>query len=281
MAFPRFTDSLNPHILDGVDLRDDEERLNDGSIVCKKCGTARYLIEIDGRPVTSPLPVMCRCLEDQARREASAESDRLFREKVERIRGDAFTSKTFHKMTFAESDGKDARLFGAMKRYVERFEEFRADGRGLLLYGHVGTGKTFAAACVANALIDDGYSVKFTSLSRMINAVMGTFDGKQQIIDGLADHDLVVIDDLGAERTTQAVADYAFQIIDGLYQARVPMICTTNLSLDEMKDPQSYEQRRIYDRIFEACFPIRMSGENKRKTNIINSYDQVKDMLGL
>ena len=265
-----------------VILRDDEYRDESGEIRCVKCNEPRYIHKSeDGRRFFAPMPIMCACMRKQ--REKEMESARIAdRQKhVDSLRKKAFFSDVFHDVNFSKDDGKNQKISNAMKRYVENFGHFREIGKGLLLHGSVGTGKTFYAVCISNALIDREHSVKFVTLSRMINDIMETFEGRQAKIDALTKYDLVVLDDMGAERSTQSVADYTLQIIDVLYQSKTPVICTTNLSIEDIKNPQTFEQRRIYDRMMEMCFPIEIKGENKRRTNIIESFDGIKDILEL
>jgi DNA replication protein DnaC len=131
--------------------------------------------------------------------------------------------------TFANDDGKNEKLTNAMKKYVENFNDFKKDGKGLLLYGTVGTGKSYYSACICNALVEEGYDVLMTNFSRLTNAIQGTFDGKNEYIDSLQRYALLVIDDLGAERSTEYMQQMVFDIVDSRYRSGLPFIITTNL----------------------------------------------------
>ena len=87
--------------------------------------------------------------------------------------------------------------------------------------------------------------------------------------------------DLGAERKSEFMKEMVYNIIDSRYRSGLPMIITTNLSMDEMKNPGNMEYERIYDRILERCFPIKVEGTSKRRKAIRNSYDEMKNTLGL
>jgi DNA replication protein DnaC len=164
---------------------------------------------------------------------------------------------------------------------VKNFTEFRKSGKGLLLHGTVGTGKTYFAACVANSLLDDGYSVLMTNFARLTNQIQGMFEGKQEFIDSLNRYSLLILDDLGAERKSEYMQEMVFNIIDSRYRAGLPMIITTNLTIDEIKKPQEVSYSRIYDRIIERCFPVEVSGNSRRRQNVRDSYFETKKMLGL
>lgn len=248
-----------------------------GVIVCDVCGEPKYATESGNWTH----PRMCRCMREQYQAEKDAYDVREKADRIKKAKNTCFLSKEMHNMTFENDKNAGQKWSIAARKYVENFRDFKADGKGLLFYGHVGTGKTYTAACIANALIENGYKVKFTSLSRLINAIMATFEGKQAIIDGLADYDLVIIDDLGTERSTATVADYVYQIVDWLYQSNVPVIYTTNMGTDKLLNPETFEQQRIYSRILEKCVAIEINGEDMRRTNNNASIAHYKGLLGL
>ena len=183
--------------------------------------------------------------------------------------------------TFENDDRKNAKLSAAMERYAENFGDFLKEGKGLLLYGTVGTGKSYYAACIANRLIDKGRRVKMTNFSTLINKIQATFEGKQEIIDDLNRYPLLIIDDLGAERQSEYMQEMVFNIIDARYRAGLPMIVTTNLTAEEIKKPQEVRYARIYDRIIERCFPVEISGVSRRRQHVKETFGDIKDRLGL
>lgn len=142
------------------------------------------------------------------------------------------------------------------------------------------THNTYAACEVANALIDKGYPVLVTNFARMINQIQGTFE-KQEYIDSLNNFALIVVDDLGIERDSPFAKEQVYNIIDSRYRAGLPMIITTNLTIDKIKSPEDIENKRIYDRILEKCFPIEVTGGSRRRKAIRESYDDMKELLGL
>lgn len=75
---------------------------------------------------------------------------------------------------FEKDDGSLSQI-GSAKKYVETWPERRANNDGLLLWGGVGTGKTFYAACIANVLIEEGVSVLMTNLSKILNQLSGMY----------------------------------------------------------------------------------------------------------
>ncbi len=82
-------------------------------------------------------------------------------------------------------------------------------------------------------------------------------------------------DDLGAERNTDYALEKVYNVIDSRVRADKPMILTTNLTFDEMMRNPDIRYRRIYDRIFEHCFPVEIPGKSFR---IIKAAQRQKEL---
>lgn len=144
----------------------------------------------------------------------------------------------------------------------------QADNTGLLLWGDVGTGKSFFAGCIANALLEQCVPVLMTNFAKLLNALSGMYtDDRNAYIDSLNRYSLLIIDDLGVERSSTFAQEQVFHVIDSRYRSGKPLIVTTNLTLDELKHTEDTAKRRIYDRILERCVPIRINNLNIRQKN--------------
>lgn len=252
----------------------------DGLLHCGKCKTPKQCrVEIFGEMKT-PF-CLCKC-EVEKRDRAEEERRQAEREKriVERRRI-CFPESDMQKWTFANDDLKNPRITQAMQKYVENYPELRKTGQGLLLYGEVGRGKTYAAAEVANALLDKGYSVLMTKFKRIENTIFGMSEDKQKYYDSLNRFDLLILDDLAAERKTEYMQEIVYNIIDDRYRAGKPMIITTNLTSAELKNPQDIMSKRIFDRVMERCLPIEVTGTNRRHAKTAASFKELNDLLGL
>lgn len=235
-----------------------------GLLQCGNCKTAKQVrVEFNGIQKTP----LCLCDCAKARHDAEVEAwereQRIHR--IKELRQLGFPDGEMTGWTFDKDDNSSPEISTVARRYVDSFSEMRKRGKGLLFYGTVGSGKTFLAACIANALIDKGYPCMVTNFARLTNTIGGTFDKKQQYLDSLDKFDLLVIDDLAAERDTEFMGEMVFNIIDARYRSGKPLIVTTNLSAREMKEAGDVRRQRVFSRVQEMCVPVKVVGVDRRK----------------
>ena len=252
---------------------------DDGLLYCHKCHTKKQTeVNILGT-IRRPM-CLCKCQAEKRAAEEEEYKRREFEQKVNELRRMGFPEADMRNWTFSNDDLTNEKITKAAQRYVDNFSELRKSGKGLLLYGNTGTGKTYTACEIANALIDKGYPVLVTNFARILNTLQGTFE-KQEYVDSFNRYQLLVIDDLGIERDTAYAKEQVFNIIDSRYRSGLPMIITTNLTMEKIKNPEDIENRRIYDRILERCFPIEVGGSSRRRKAVREDYDDMKNLLGL
>jgi DNA replication protein DnaC len=120
----------------------------------------------------------------------------------------------------------------AARRYVTEF--LPGAGRGLLFTGTVGTGKTHLAAGIVRALIEDkGIQARFITVAELLEKLRASYgpdatETETQILKPILSADLVVIDELGASRSTDWVFDTVELLISRLYNKTAAVIVTTN-----------------------------------------------------
>lgn len=257
-----------------------DEYLNeaDGLIYCAKCQTPRQArITVFNKTITPS--VLCRCEKERRDNEEAECQRRAFMDKVSRLKANGLQDKAYRDYTFANDRGYNPEIEKA-RIYVDHWEEMRATSTGLLLWGNVGTGKTFIAACIANALIDNGIPVLMTNFGRILNTLTNMYaEDRNGFIDSLNEYSLLIIDDLGIERNSEFALEQVFSVIDSRYRSKKPMIVTTNLTLDELKHPDDIAHERIYDRVLERCVPIRVNRQNIRTVNAGNSIARMRKLF--
>lgn len=252
----------------------------DGLLYCHKCNTPKQCkVEIFGRTRT-PM-CLCKCAAEKRDAEEAEYKRQERMQRIENMRRMGFPESEMSKWTFSVDDKVNAKISTAAMKYVENFPKMLESGKGLLFYGDVGTGKTFYAACIVNALIDRGVPCLMTNFARLVNTISGMYAGKQEYIDGLNRFDLLVIDDLASERDTEYMNEIVQHIIDSRYRSGLPTIITTNLSIDEIKNPADIRRSRTYSRLLEMCLPVAVEGKDHRRKKVRETYSEFTDILGL
>ena len=198
-----------------------------------------------------------------------------------RYRKNAFgASFALHQYTFDRDSGQVSQLNYA-RRYVEHWADMVQHNQGLLLWGPTGTGKTFAAACIANALVDQLVEVYMTTLGEVLLKLFG-MSGEERItyFDRLAECQLLILDDFGMERRTSYAQEQVYELVNRRYLSGKPLIVTTNLTPEDFHQEPDLARRRINDRVWERCTPIRFDGANLRQERAADNLRWMRTMLG-
>ena len=254
--------------------------------VCPKCGKPieRYvdipLFDGTNNKRRMKVHVMCPC--EQAELKAYEENLQK-EEEVRAITALRQVSLMDSKLRGArlktfEQTADNARLHKIVCRYIENFEEMYERNQGLLFYGSVGSGKSYAAAVIANELLEKKVPVIMTSFVKLLEKAESS-DRDNGELDKLNKAKLLIIDDLGAERSTGFALEKVYKFIDSRYMAKKPLILTSNMTLDDMKACEDIKYSRIYDRIFEMCYPVPVAGFSWRKKQANERYRETKRIL--
>ena len=234
----------------------------DGLVYCGKCKTAKQQeANIGGTLRKIPKNCDCRNKELEKQRKDMEEFERSMRIKM--LKSAAFDDDLMYKQTFERDDGtlehKQAGL-----NYVKNFLKIEKENIGLLLTGPVGTGKTYLASSIANALIEEGISVRMTNFGVILNDMMNLQVDKNKYIKNLNSNRLLIIDDFGIQRDTSFAMENIFNVIDSRYRIDKPIIITTNLSISYLMNTTDLKEKRIYSRLLEMATPLIFTGENHR-----------------
>lgn len=225
---------------------------------CAKCGEPKeFHAVLFGKDKIFSCP--CRC-ELAAAENLEAEERRKEKEKAIEVNRRKWIPKALRGIRFGCDDHADPVAGAVVRNYYRKF-----DGRGgLLVYGPEGTGKTFFAMCVANHLITDGKDVIYISAPRV-----AFWDDVEKKIEQIRKAELVILDDFGAEgiRAKGAIS----VIIDARYNDQKALIVTTNLTPSELK-----AGGRTTSRLFEMCYPIPLSGPDRRKLKMKERVEKAR-----
>ena len=243
----------------------------DGLLYCGSCGKPKQT-RLEGFP--GPVYISCSCMEA-----AQAAADERERQKqIEDLRAYCLPSGLIRNHTFAVAEPE--KHIERAKRFVDNWEEVKRRNLGIVFYGPVGTGKSFAAHCIANALIDKGIPVRYLSAVDLVAAMMDN-SKREAVLSGLTTVPLLIIDDLGAEHDSAYSRSQICSVIDSRVESGKPLIITTNYSLREMQRSPDHTLARTFDRILSACVPVAVSGESRRKQQAAANLRAAKELLDL
>ena len=289
---------------ESMNRRPDDYLGKDGLYHCAKChGQKQRLIKTDLQGV-GMVKVWCMCPckaeeERKARKAKQQEEERIERQKEraalagrlkdEYMRDEMLRTASFD-IFFSEVftgifDNEDSRrIYKIATRYVNLFDRFYSENRGMIFFGPTGTGKTFTAACIANALLNKGIPVVMTSLPRLTDSIVFGDETKSAtaIIERFNRADLLIIDDLGVERLSSFAQEKSYEFINGRYEAKKPILITTNLTAEELMNTQNIEMRRLYERINESSYTVDFpltNGLSLRRKQARDTFSLMQELL--
>jgi len=216
-----------------------------------ECDGSGFVVDVDARTTRA-----CRC---RPQRIATARARRLSAVIPRRFEGVSFDRAPVTDM--------DPHVVGEVRRYVADLDANLDAGRGLWFMGDVGTGKTTLAMLVSRTALERRRTVAIYSLPRLLSELRKTFgdDAEQSylaLIDSLASVDLLHIDDVGAERSSEWVLEQLYAIVNARYEEERAIVLTTNLQPDQLAEQIT---ERTVSRLMEMCGdPLPLFGEDRR-----------------
>jgi DNA replication protein DnaC len=154
-----------------------------------------------------------------------------------------------------------------VRAYLRNLDQRLDEGRGLWLYGDVGTGKTTLAMLVSKTALEAGRSVAIYSLPRLLAEIRDTYEEGSRhsytdLLDRLAEVDLLHVDDVGTEKTSPWVLEQLYAIVNSRYEEQRSIVLTTNLDREELAEQIN---PRTVSRLEEMCEELPLFGSDHRK----------------
>ena len=204
---------------------------DDGLLYCRNCHTpVQCRVKLWGSDKL--VPCLCRC-QQEAMAEKKRQDELVERQrKIRQLKATGIQEKHLLEWNFAVAeDNKDIQM---AKRYVEQWKKVKAENLGL----------------IANALLEQGIPVLMTNFSKILNQMGAMYsEERYRYIASFSNYSLLILDDLGIERSTEYVLEQVYAVIDERYKSGLPVIITTNLKIAEIRNPQDVAYARIYSLI--------------------------------
>lgn len=240
---------------------------------CSKCGASIFALKYGD--------VMFGGICDCAKSEAEAEAEEKINKRREDFRKTSGMTKRSISQTFnfAPQQYQKKAVEMSLKWKDGFLNNTLGDTFGLLLIGNVGTGKTHLACAILNSVID-GMPIKINTEYEMYNPsktkspfvfvtandmclnLANVYNDGLDVMDRYKKCKLLIIDDLGSEKQTERSKEQFESIINYRYGEYLPIIITTNLTLQSVKAKYG---DRIADRLKEICEIAQLVGESNRK----------------
>ena len=154
------------------------------------------------------------------------------------------------------------------------------DGKGVLLTGEPGRGKTHLIVALLKMLIAKGANGLFVDYQELLKRIQSSYDSttltaEHRVIRPVLDTEVVVIDDLGANRITDWVEDTINYILNHRYNEKKPTLLTANLREERMSGTKgnrethaTFQERlgaRVTSRLHEMCRVVEIHADDYRE----------------
>ena len=266
----------------------DGDYIGDGGLLyCGKCHSRKERIVTFPAGLMGPDEVghkvtcICKCEQEAMEERKRQEEYREKMARIQRIRDASMMESRYREAKFSSYSviDQNRKVYQIAKKYADNFDRMLKDNQGLIFWGPVGTGKSFTAACIANELLAIQIPVVMTSFVKILQNLQAQKQDEAAYFAILNNASLLVLDDLGTERNTDYALEKVYNVIDSRSKEAKPMILTTNLTISEMLDVEDIRYKRIYDRIFETCLPVEVSGESFRKVAAEQRFDRMAKFM--
>lgn len=237
---------------------------------CKWCGRPIYKYKIGERNWFGANKDSCGCKEEKERQRLLEEQRKLLiQERLDRLFQQSRLGRRFRDRTFENFriDEKNKRALQAVWRYAERFHENLEIGKGLIIMGKIGTGKTHLAAAVLHKVISQMRTGILMAVPELLDKIRATYRedapiGSETLLEELKKVNLLILDDIGKEKPTIWARERLYVIINARYENMLPTVYTTNCREEELRQQIG---EAITSRIYETCEPVLLISSDYRK----------------
>ncbi len=218
--------------------------------ICPTCGGTGYVGA-----------VMCECLKELCRQEQKKELTNLFgAESFEKFRLDLYPEQYDNQLKRSPREVMN-RTYHDTLSYAQNFT---CTSPSLLFVGATGLGKTYLSACIARTVADRGFSVSYAPVGQLMAAFENEKFRPQPDTSCTEEYfscDLLIIDDLGTEMTTQFTISALYEILNTRLMGAKPTIVSTNLPLGDLSARYS---EQIASRLLGAYRLYKFYGDDIR-----------------
>lgn len=269
-------------------IRPEDYQDKAGYWVCGRCHTRKQCdfivqeLHIDWKVFCT-----CSCETEKRDNDIAYQKERERRDALKSERLSDMDTPAARSMTLDRDDGKNPFMANLAKQYIDNYDMMKASGKGgLILWGPPGTGKTFYATAIGNALMKKHISVTRITAAELVEAQQGMYDGeKRNVMSKVNSSDVLILDDIGAERDTSFARESLFSLIDTRTKQGKILIVTTNMTYEQMQNPKDkygntdVDYQRIFDRLLGVCAPVKVAGESHRKQASNEARDLIRGIM--
>lgn len=218
--------------------------------ICSKCGNRGIYLK-------GNVAYQCDCVQEHTKRKRCSQSrlpSKLQKHSLNKFDFSYYPNEAFHEKTGKTFKEIAQAVHKAALDFAEKNVK-KAGGKGLFIYGNVGSGKTYLCSAIANYLLDQGQEVLFIVVPDLLDEIRATYSGESevseiQVLRFARDIPVLILDDLGAHNYTEWACNKIYSIINCRLNNNAPTVINSNLNLGQI---ERFLGERTTSRIVELC----------------------------